>query len=180
MLDVAPNPFGEPIKKFIGDIKSTKWEFPYLLQVFHLLITGIILILLVLFYLSLGLVSQISNSFWSVIERIGERMSFSNPIASLFYAVSATIYFIIFLPFFLFQSPFWLSGWMTSKIGIKPFIILLITTMMTLGIYLFQPNLPRMLLNKLISIQDSIKTEYFSSDSLATQKDNLNASSVMK
>jgi hypothetical protein len=178
MLDVAPNPFTEPIKKFIQDLKATKWEFPYLLQTFHLLITLVLLAILSLFFVSLGLVSQISNSFWKVLRGIGDRMSFANPIPSLFYAISATIYFLLFLPFFLLQSPFWLSGWITSKIGFRPFIILLVTVLISVGIYIYQPNLPRELLGKIISFQDSIKTEYFASDSLETTVENPNLSKI--
>ena len=116
MLNISPNPFTEPLKKFIQDIRSTKWAFPYLLQIFHLLITISLIIILGVFYLTIGLVSQISNSFWDVIVNNGDRMSFSNPIPSLFYAVSLVIYFLIFLPFFIIQSPFWLGGWITESI----------------------------------------------------------------
>ena len=95
-------------------------------------------------------------------------MSFSDPIPSLFYAISVLIYFLIFLPFFLLQSPFWLSGLIASKIGFRPFIILVITLLLSIGIYYFQPDLPKNILAKVISYHSSIKNDYFTSDSSKT------------
>lgn len=169
MLVISTNPLKEPILKLLSDLKSTQWQFPYLLQTFHLIITAFLLFILLILYVTVGILSQIANSFWNVLVGTGERMSFSNPISSLFYAISVVIYFIIFLPFFLLQSPFWISGWITSKIGFRPFIILVITLILSIGIYYFRPDLPKEIIAKVISYQDSIKNEYFSSDSSNTQ-----------
>ena len=70
------------------------------------------------------------------------------------------------LPFFIIQSPIWLSGWFSSKIGFKPFITLLLIFMLGVGIYFFKPQIASDALNKVISVKDFIKTEYFASDSL--------------
>ncbi len=168
MLDIAPNPYSEPIKKFIHDLKATKWKFPFILQLAHAFITIFLLFILFILYITIGIISQISNSFWDLITDLGQKMSYSNPIESSFYALSATIYFVLFLPFFFIQSPIWFSGWLSSKIGFRPFIVLIITILMSTSIYFFQPQLATNTLNKIIELQDSIRNEYFASDSLDT------------
>jgi hypothetical protein len=173
MLDLAPNPYAEPIKKFLHDLKVTKWKFPFILQIAHAVITIFLLILLVILYVSIGIVSQISNSFWDLITGLGQKMSFSNPIESGFYALSASIYFILFLPFFIIQSPIWLSGWFSSKIGFRPFIVILLIIIVTAGLYYFQPQFANAALEKIISFQDSIRLEYFTSDSTITKDANI-------
>ena len=168
MLDIAQNPFSEPIKNFLKELKATKWAFPYILQIFHAIISGFLLIILGIMYITVGVLSQISNSFWDLITGLGQKMSFSNPIESSFYAISATVYFIIFLPFFILQSPIWLGGWFASKIGLKPLIIIVFTILLSIGIYFFRPQLPKEAISQILKIQDSVKKEYFSSDSTTT------------
>lgn len=165
MLVVAKNPYAEPILKFLQELKETKWRFPFLLQSLNAVISLFLLIILIVLYLTVGLISQISNSFWDVIDDLGDKMSFSNPFPSLFYAISATIYFLLFLPFFIIQSPIWLSGWITSKIGFRPFIIILFTIIVTGLLYYYQPQAAFDAIDNLIAFQDSIRDEYFSSDS---------------
>jgi len=169
MLDIAPNPFAESIKRLIQDLKDTKWKFPFILQIIHGIITVLLLIILSILYFTLGFISQISNSFWDVIAGMGQQMSFSNPFPSLFYAISIAVYFLLFLPFFLIQFPFWISGWLTSRIGFKPFIILMIIVIGSLGIYFFQPELASDALSRIIKFQNSIGLHYFASDSTLTQ-----------
>jgi len=171
MLNIASNPYSEPIKKFIHDLKVTEWKFPFILQVAHAVITSILLLLLLVFYVTIGIISQISNSFWNLITGLGDKMSFSNPIESSFYALSATIYFFIFLPFFIVQSPIWLGGWFASKIGFRPFIIILVTLLLSVGLFFFQPRLATSALEKIINVQNSIRSQYFASDTLRI-KDN--------
>ncbi len=164
MLNLAPNPYLEPIKKFIGDLKETKWKFPFIPQFLHNLITILLLILLVILYFTVGLISQISNSFWDLIVGLGQKVTFSNPITSSFYALSISIYFILFLPFFIIQSPIWFSGWISSRIGFKAVLILLVTIGVSIGIYFYKPELPKETFQKVAAIHDSLKAEYFYSD----------------
>ncbi len=139
----------------------------------HSIISIILLLILVMLYATIGFISQISNTFWDYLTGLGQKMSFSTPIQSLFYAISATVYFLLFLPFFVFQLPFWFSGWVTSKIGFKLFLILLITFTSSAILYYFNPNIAQESISKIAQIHDSIKTEYFSSDSLESSQDEL-------
>lgn len=180
MLEVVTNPLKDPIKKLFDDLKSTIWNFPYLLQTFHFLITVVLLFILFILYITVGVISQIANSFWNILTGMGERMSFSNPISSLFYAISALIYFLLFLPFFLLQSPFWISGWITSKIGLKPYILIILTFLISAGVYFFQPDFSKSVLAKVVSYHDSIKHEYFMSDSVSITIDNNIESTSLK
>lgn len=172
MLTVITNPYAEPLKKLLQDLKETKWKFPYLLQIVHGIFSLIFLLLLIVLYLTVGFVSQVSNSFWDVIVGLGNRMSFSNPLSSLFYAISATVYFVFFLPFFILQTPFWVSGWLSSKIGLKPLIVLILTLLTAAYMYYYQPELTSETIQKIASFQDSIRAEYFATDSLSIETDN--------
>ena len=71
MLVISTNPLKDPILKLLGDLKSTQWQFPYLLQSFHLIITVFLLTILLTLYVTVGVLSQIANSFWNVISATG-------------------------------------------------------------------------------------------------------------
>ena len=173
MLDIAINPYSEPIKKFWNDLKITKWKFPFILQSVHAIITLFLLIVLLILYVTIGIISQISNSFWDLISGLSQKMSFSNPIESSFYALSATIYFILFLPFFIIQSPIWVSGWFSSRIGFKPFIALLLIFLFSTGVYLYKPQIINEAINEVISFQEYVKSEYFAADSVNISNEQL-------
>ena len=171
MFKVTDNPYSKTLNKLFNDLKNVEWSFPYIVQFVHSFITVILLIILLLLYLTLGFISQISNTFWNHLTSIGQNMSYSSPIQSLFYALSVSLYFILFLPFFIFQLPFWFSGWITSKIGFKFFIIVLITIMAAITLHLFKPNITKASIAQIVKIHDSIKTEYFEADSLNKSQD---------
>ncbi len=169
MLEVVPNPFNDPIKKIIQDLKDTKWKVPFILPLLHALISVVLLFLLLFLYITIGFVSQVSNSFWDVVSGQGQKMSFSNPLPSFYYAISATVFFIIFFPFFILQSPFWFSGYLTSKIGFKPFLIMLIAILLFFGIFHFQPEFAESTLSKITEYSSSLKTHFFPPDTLNIQ-----------
>ena len=173
MLDVATNPYADTLKKFFADFRNIKWKFPFLLELVHAIINLVLLVVLIILYTTVGFISQISNTFWDYLTGLGQKMSFSIPIQSLFYALSATVYFLLFLPFFIFQFPFWLSGWVTSKIGFKLFLILLITFTTSAVLYYFNPNIAQESISRISLLHDSIKTEYFPSDSLENSQNQL-------
>lgn len=171
MLNVAVNPYSEILKTLLSDFRAIKWEFPFILQTIHSLITFFLLFVLLVLYVSLGFISQISNTFWDYLVSIGKKMSYSSPIQTVFYALSATLYFVLFLPFFIIQIPFWFSGWLTSKIGFRAFIILLITFLTTFAIYFLKPEIAQNSFSEVAKIHNSLKAKYFGSDSLFTTKD---------
>lgn len=169
MLEVTQNPFTDPIKKIIDDLKSTKWKIPFILPLLHAVISLVLLFVLVILFLTLGFVSQVSNSFWKVLTGQGNKMSFSQPLTSFYYAISSAVFFIIFLPFFIVQSPFWFSGWLTSKIGFKPFIFLLILGMAGLYLFQFEPEIADAAVSKVTEYSLKIGAQFFSSDTLNIQ-----------
>lgn len=171
MLKIAVNPYSEILKSLVSDYKTIKWKFPYILQTIHSVITFILLTILLLLYGTVGFISQISNTFWDYLVSIGKKMSYSSPIQTVFYALSATIYFILFLPFFLIQIPFWFSGWLTAKIGFKAFLILLVTILTTFAIYFLKPEIAKSSFNEIAKIHESLRVKYFGSDSLKINKD---------
>lgn len=171
MLKVAVNPYSEILKTLLSDFRAIKWEFPFILQTIHSLITFVLLFILLVLYVTIGFVSQISNTFWDYLVSIGKKMNYSSPIQTVFHALTVTLYFIIFLPFFIIQIPFWFSGWLTAKIGFKAFIILLITILTTFALYFLEPEMAKSSFTEVVKIQESLKAKYFGSDSLKTNKD---------
>ena len=173
MLNVAINPYADTLKKFFAEFRNIKWKFPFILQIIHSIINIILLLILVVLYTTIGFISQISNTFWDYLTGLGQKMSFSTPIQSLLYALSATVYFLLFLPFYLFQLPFWFSGWLTSKIGFRLFLILVLTFTSSGILFYFNPNIGQESMNRISLLHDSIKTQYFTSDSLETSQEQL-------
>ena len=171
MLDVATNPYGEPLKKIFSDLKETEWKIPFILPFVHAVISITLIILLIILYATLGFVSQVSNSFWRVVAGQGQKMSFSTPLSSFYYAISATVFFVIFFPFFIIQSPFWMSGWIVSKIGFRTFITIIIITISISALIYFQPDMVDSAINKVADATSKLISEYFPSDSLNIQID---------
>lgn len=167
MLEIAPNPYADPIKKFIGDLKEIEWKFPFLVQIAHVLITLLILLIVLVLYLTVGIVSQISQTFWDLLVGMGERMTFSHPVESTAYVIATVVYFILFLPFFILQSPIWFSGWMASKIGFKPFITILLIAVTSGILYYFNPNIAVDTYDKIIGLKSSVESEFNTNDSLS-------------
>ncbi len=169
MFDLAPNPYSDPFKKFIQELKKIQWKPPFILQTIQAIITVIIIVILSGLYITIGIISQISTTFWDLVIGMGEKMNFSQPIESSAYAIALILYFILFLPFFILQSPIWISGWLTSKIGYKPFIAILFVFALSIGIYFYSPEIATNPYAKILQIQDSIQATFFSSDSVNTK-----------
>lgn len=168
MFELAPNPYTDPIKKFFKELKNIQWNPPFILQTIQATIAFVILLILSALYITIGIISQISTTFWDLVIGMGEKMNFSQPIESSAYAIALILYFVLFLPFFILQSPVWISGWLTSKIGYKPFIAILFVFAVSVGVYFFSPNLATNSYAKILQFQDSIRAEYFTDDSVKT------------
>ncbi|MBK7106579.1 MAG: hypothetical protein IPH62_15000 [Ignavibacteriae bacterium] len=166
MFELAPNPYSDPIKKFHSELKGIQWKPPFILQTIQAIISSIILVVLSLFYITVGVVAQISTTFWDLILGLGEKMSFSQPIESTAYAIALALYFILFLPFFILQSPIWMCGWLATKIGLKPFIAIVFIFTVATTIYFYTPETATQSYAKIIEFQDSIRKEYFAQDSV--------------
>ncbi|MBK8946376.1 MAG: hypothetical protein IPM32_14065 [Ignavibacteriae bacterium] len=168
MFELAPNPYSDPIKKFLLEFKSIQWKPPFILQAIQAIVSVIIISVLSILYVTVGIIAQISTTFWDLIVGLGEKMSFSQPIESTAYAIALALYFILFLPFFILQSPIWMCGWLSSKIGFKPFIAILFILALSTTIYFYTPETATNSYTKIIQIQDSIRKEYFAKDTLSS------------
>lgn len=136
-LIVEKNPYAEPILKFINEIKDTAWAFPFVPQVVNTIVIIFILLILCLLYITIGIISQISSTFWSLIVQTGQKIVSDNPVQSSAYAIAIGVYFILFLPPFLIQFPFWLIGYIISKVGFAAFLwIIAILSLIIISLYL--------------------------------------------
>jgi hypothetical protein len=136
-LIVEKNPYAEPINKFIEELKNINWEFPYVPQFINVIVIILILIILSVLFITIGVVSQISSSFWNLVVQTGQKIKTDNPVQSSAYAIAIGIYFLLFLPPFLIQLPFWLIGFIISQIGFKPFLwVVVIISLIIIGLHL--------------------------------------------
>ena len=112
------NPYRQPLRTFVADIRSLDWSFPFVAAVIQLIVLLVLVVLCALLYSTIGVASHISNTFWRLIidsrQRIRQEASAVEKSA---YAVATVLFFLVFLPFFLVQFPFWLLGSVWQHVG---------------------------------------------------------------
>jgi len=136
MASLSENQFAEPIKNLFIELKpnNNKFEFPFIPQIIKAIVIGIILIVLSILYCSIGILSQVSTLLRDLMEDAGEKIKEGSFINASGYAVAYAIYLIIFIPFFLVQTPFLLIGYVyhKSRISFTIFIIASIIAICTI------------------------------------------------
>jgi hypothetical protein len=143
------NPYGEPIRAFLADIRSLDWRFPFVAPAIQLLVLLFLAVLCGLLYCTIGVASHISSTFWGLIADSQRRMKTNgSAVEKSAYAVATGIFFLVFLPFFVVQFPFWLLGSLWARLG-NVVAILLVLLMILLGAAfavnrLFPGALPRL------------------------------------
>jgi hypothetical protein len=128
---VIQNPYFRPIKNLAQNIRDIQWEFPFIPQIIQLLVLLFVLVVLCILFITIGIVSQISQLFWNLIVDTQTQLQEGSALEKSAYAIAAGVYFTLFLPFWLIQSPFWFIGWIWQKLG----FIGLILTFLFIGVF---------------------------------------------
>ena len=161
---MGDNPYSEPIIKFYSELISIKWGFPYVPHAIQSIVLLLVIFILICLYMTIGVISQISSIFWNLIIAASQKIDIEAPIESSAYAIAIGIYFILFLPFFLVQFPFWLLGWFISKIGFKSFIFIIFLIMVLIIGYCYYNPIRKYYNTSFIDV-DSTKNILFKKDS---------------
>lgn len=126
MTHLSQNPFENPIKDVFNELKSTVWEIPYIPQIIKSFVLIVLLIILPLIYITIGVISQISQLLWNLIVETTGKINSNSLIDASGYAIANAIYFILFVPLWLIQFPFLLIGWSSRRYKTLMFIIIAI------------------------------------------------------
>ncbi len=124
--DPANNPFAAPLLKIYRDLKSIKYEIPYIPQIIELLLLIVSILLLSILYLTVGIASQIECMLRNLITKSQANLNEASPIEKSAYAVTAGIYTLFWVPFWILLLPFSLLGWVWNKTGVFGIFVLAI------------------------------------------------------
>ena len=129
------NPFYRPIGHLFRSISIIEWKLPFIADIIQFLALCIVIIILFCLYVTIGIASQISNTFLILIRDTGRRIQQGSSIEKSAYMVATGVYLALFLPFWLIQSPFQLLGWCWGKFGIFTFFIIAVFALSGYGCY---------------------------------------------
>jgi hypothetical protein len=131
------NPYRQPLRTFVADIRSLDWSFPFVAAAIQLIVLLVLVVLCGILYCTIGVASHISSTFWRLIidsrRRLGQEASAVEKSA---YAVATILFFLVFLPFFVVQFPFWLLGSLWPHAG-NPVAIIVVIAACGIGAWLW-------------------------------------------
>jgi hypothetical protein len=131
------NPFRQPMRAFLADIRSLDWSFPCVASGIQLLVLLVLVLLCGLLYCTIGVASHVSNTFWRLIVDSRQRIrQEASSVEKSAYAVATGLFFLVFLPFFLIQFPFWLLGSLWHQLG-NPMAIFVMMAVLGIGAWLW-------------------------------------------
>ena len=142
---IPTNPYLRPIKNVVRQMKGVPFPFPYVPQIVQLAVLASVLLLFAGLFVSIGLVSQIAGVFRGLILEARKHLREGSAVERSAQAVSIGIFSVLFVPFWLVQSPFSLIGslWSSHRLGA------LVTTAALLSIIyaitLYSPHIVRLL-----------------------------------
>ena len=133
------NPYKRPIQKFISDICSIKWIYPYFPQLIELVVLIFIITIMFILYLTVGLASQVAGIFQSLILDATSQIKGGSFVEKSAYAVAVGIYIILWLPFWIILLPFWIFGWLWNHFSYFGIIFVLIIGLIV-AYFIINPN----------------------------------------
>ena len=120
------NPFRRPIRKFVSDIGGIQWQLPYFPQAIEVVVLLFVLVVTTILYLTVGIASQISGIFQSLMLDARHQIKTGGLIEKSAYAVAAGIYLLLWLPFWLLLLPFSILGWLWKHLGYFGLVIAIV------------------------------------------------------
>ncbi len=114
---IPVNPFSKPIISLEREIRGMQWQFPYFAQVVQLLAILLATTISGLLYCTVGVVSQISQSFRRLIDETQRQMQDASLLERSAFGIAVLVYCLVYLPAFLVQVPFLVAGWLWARLG---------------------------------------------------------------
>ena len=106
VLSPAANPYSRPVLLLVGQIQSVEWVFPFLPQFIQTVVLCLVITLLAILYITIGIISQISGVFTSLILHAREQMPGGSSVERSAQIVCIGVYWLLRLPFWLVERPF--------------------------------------------------------------------------
>jgi hypothetical protein len=141
------NPYRQPIHTFLADIRALDWSFPFVAPAIQLVVLLLMAALCGLLYCTIGVASHISSTFWGLIVDSQKRMkNDGSGVEKSAYAVATAVFFLVFLPFFAVQFPFWLLGSLWQQLGNTVAILIALIVVGVCAVYWWSPDTLRQLI----------------------------------
>lgn len=116
----SENPYLKPIKGHWRRLAGIHWEPPYVPQVVMALALLVVLACLSLLYLTIGIAAQICALCIEQIADAQPALHAAGPVEKSAYLVAIVVYCLVFLPFWLVQTPVLLLGWAVKRLADAP------------------------------------------------------------
>jgi hypothetical protein len=120
------NPYHTPITNISSQLREIEWRFPFVTQALVFVVSCIVLVILIVLYITIGLISQISSIFSYLIQQARQDMRGKPAIEKTGFIVAIGIYFLIWVPLWLIQLPFFVVGWIWELLGYFTLVLVLL------------------------------------------------------
>jgi hypothetical protein len=116
---IPPNPYLRPIKSIVRQMKAVPLPFPYVPQLIQLAVLVSVLVLFACLFITIGIIAQVAGVFRGLILDTQKHLRQGSPVERSAQAISIGIYSLLFVPFWLVQLPFSLTGslWSSHRLG---------------------------------------------------------------
>jgi hypothetical protein len=120
------NPYQHPIVDLLTQLGEMKWRFPFFTQALVFFASCVVLVMLVVLYLTVGLIAQVSSIFSYLIQDARQDMRGRSTIEKTGYIVAIGVYFLIWAPLWIIQLPLFLVGWIWETFGYFTLLLLIV------------------------------------------------------
>ena len=130
---IRRNPYHEPIRSFVGQLRSISMSPPWIPQLVQAIVLVFLILVFSCLYPTIGIVDQIYNMFRSLMQQSRDSMKPRAAVENSAYAVSIGVYFVLSLPFLIVLLPFRFVG---AVLNYAPFggafVLIVIATLLWL------------------------------------------------
>jgi hypothetical protein len=106
MREYPANPFGPAISEYTEMLTNLNFKPPYLPSIVHLIVIIFVLLLLVVFYLTIGMATQIWNLLWGAAVDSFQNVQQADSLVEPFsHGVASGTFTLVSLPFAIIMLP---------------------------------------------------------------------------
>jgi lycopene cyclase domain-containing protein len=113
----SENPYRKPILGHCRRLHSIRWAMPFLPQAVIALALLVILCALLALYVTIGIAAQISEMCLLLMADARQQFGQTAAVEKSAYVVAILVYALLFIPFWLVQTPILLIGWGIEKLA---------------------------------------------------------------
>lgn len=113
----SENPYLKPMGSHWRRLTGIRWQAPFLPQAVMALALMVVLFLLAILYLTIGIAAQICALCVELIADAQPALHAAGPVEKSAYLVAIVVYCLVFVPFWLVQTPVLLLGWAVNRLA---------------------------------------------------------------